>query len=203
MIHLNSNILCTVCIDTTGEIVGIHDLIQICILPLNFTIDPNPNILPFDCILKPERFFDDPSIKIRRREKLAKCITSGLDPLIASDLLMQWFKSLNLPEGKKIMPLSFSWANQKAFIAEWLGMSTFNYIFDYRYRDILTTALYLNDKADVEIEQCPFPKVDLTYLCKTLKLDFEADHQVDVTYDCGIVAAAYKQLLKIQIGIFG
>jgi hypothetical protein len=171
-------------------------------MPLDADCCPSKTHHPFDLKLSPTRLVDIDldALKINKL-KLANLVLTGLDPYIAADLFNDWFIKLRLPEGKRIMPLAHNWAFDKAFIEEWLGFENFNYHFDGRYRDTMCTALFWDDKADVETEQYPFPKVNLQYVAKCLKVPFEADSLHDAVYDCAITAACYREMLRLRVGI--
>ena len=202
MRHLNGHLLCAVDIETTGLRCGYNDIIQICILPLDGNCDPHKSLTPFDIVLKPERiqFADLDAIKVNKL-KLANLVLTGMDPIVAADLLNSWFEGLRLPEGKRLMPLAHNWAFDKPFIEEWLGFENYNYIFDGRYRDTMCGALLFDDKADLETEQYPFPKVNLQYVAKCLKVPYESDRCHEALYDCALTAATYKAMLRLRVGI--
>ena len=202
MRHLNGHMLCAVDIETTGLKVGIHDIVQICVMPLDADCKPSLIHYPFDLKITPTRLedIDISALKINKL-KLANLVLTGMDPYIAADLLGEWFAKLGLPEGKRIMPLAHNWVFDSAFIAEWLGFENFQFIFDGRYRDTMCTALFWDDKADVETEQYPFPKVNLSYIAKCLKIPFEADNCHDAVYDCALTAACYREMLRLRVGI--
>lgn len=202
MIHLNGNILCAVNIETTGTKVGLHDITQVCVMPLDSTIKPHPTLMPFDLVLRPDRLnqIDIEDVKINKL-RLGNYALTGFDPFEAADLFAEWYKSLQLRETKKIMPLAYNWASIRPFIEEWLGPLNFEYHFDDRYRDVVSIALYLDDRADVEVEQFPFAKVDLRYIASSLKLPFEPNRNNESIYNCAVIAAIYHELLRLRVGI--
>ena len=202
MIHLNGNLLCAIGIETTGTKVGLHDIVQICVMPLDSTIKPHSTLMPFDLVLKPDRLdqIDIEDVKINKL-RLANYALTGFDPFEAADLFADWYKTLGLRENKKIMPLAYNWALMRPFLEEWLGTCNFEYHFDERYREIVSTALYLDDRADIEIEQFPFAKVNLQYLTTTLRLPFEPDRKHEAIYSCATIAAVYRELLRLRVGI--
>lgn len=202
MKHLNGHLLCAVDVETTGLEVGKHEIIQIAVLPLDFDLKPSTTLMPFDMKLKPENL---PSIDVGaitvNKLKIANLILTGHDSYAAADLFVEWFQNLGLPEGKRIMPLASNWVFDKSFIQEWMGFHNFNYVFDGRYRDLMCCALYLNDKADIQTEQYPFPKVNLAYIANCLKVPFEADYCHNALYDCALTAACYREILRVRTGI--
>jgi DNA polymerase III epsilon subunit-like protein len=193
MIHLNGNKLCAIDLETTGDIPGYHDIWQICILPLDEKLEPDKNFVPYnlDLICKRPENIDETAIKNKGR--FLKSQISGIDPWYALDLLDEWFLKLKLGFKKMISPLAQNWVFDRSFLFEWMGKETFNQYLDSRFRDCMSTALYLNDVADFEAEQTPFPKVNLAYLCSQMKIDHERAH--DAFEDCIVTAQVYKLLV--------
>lgn len=192
-IHLNGNLMCAVDLETTGLQVGIHDIWQICILPLNSTFEPLKGVTPFYFEMKPRRP-ENANPEAISRERLAKAINSGIDPDIAADMLVTWFKKLGLPEKKKICPLAANWPFDSALLKEWLTPLQFDEIFHPWYRDVIAAACYANDSADLNVEQIPYPKCNLKYLCSTLKVENQTPH--DALSDCLATAECYRKMLK-------
>lgn len=196
MIHLNGNILCVIDCETTGCIPGHHDMWQICILPLNEKLEPENGILPFyhDLIVKRPENIDLPALK--NRAEFINAQTNGLDADFSATLFDEWFDRLKLGFRKRIVPLAQNWVFDRGFIIDWLGNVAFNQQFDACYRDLIPTTLYLNDVADFEIEQTPFPKVNLAYLCSQLKIEHLKAH--NALADCVATAKIYKRLVLKQ-----
>lgn len=199
MIHLNGNLLCAVDIETTGLDVNKHEIYEIAILPLDSLMRPRTDILPFDTTMQPinkENIDWEGMKKSNNQEKVVKACTNGIDPFNAAEFLLEWFHKLKLPERKKIVPLAHNWAGiDKLFIQQWLGPLTFDLIFHFHYRDTMTTALYLNDRADKQVEQIPFPKVGLQYLVSSLKIETDGRAHTAID-DCVTTAKVYERLLN-------
>lgn len=191
LININSNSLCAISIETTGEVPGEHDLIELCIMLLDEKLDPFLKISPFYCFLKPKR--PDNAEKRYKREKLCKAQLEGLDPDFAADFLGEWFAKLNMPRFKKIMPLTHNWPLVRDFLVDWLGQRNFNHYFDYRYRDLLPTAIYENDAAEFRVEQFPYPKVFFQFLCSCTRTERRKPH--DTFSECRIMAEVYKKII--------
>ena len=116
----------------------------------------------------------------------------------AADLFDSWFQKLELAENKKIIPLAHFWPHDRAFLLDWLGQSAFNLYFDWRYRDLLTACVVMNDRADLAVEQIPYPKLDLGYICSQLRVERLSPHEA--LSDAVATAEAYRLLLKHSIG---
>ena len=197
MRHLNGNLLCAIDVETTGLDPMKHDIIQLAVLPLDAEIKPLQTVMPFYVNMKPKRpeNIEKAAMKVNKTE-LAQLIINGLDPWKCVDMFEEWFERLNLPVGKKIVPLAHNWIFDSGFIREWMGPLSFAHFIDYHYRDSMTAALYLNDRADAHVEPYPFPKVSLGYCCSQLKIDNINAH--DALADCVATAEVYRRMLMVQ-----
>lgn len=195
MIHLNGHQLCAVDTETTGLKPFHHDLIQVCILPLDEALRPRRDVLPFYTEMAPRRP-ENTDFNAMRINKLEYCklIQRALDADRIADLFDEWYKKLKLPYNKKIVPLAHNWIHDYAFIWDWLGWENMHGMFDYHYRDTMHAALFQNDLADHHIEQTPYPKVDLRYLCSILKVENKQKH--DALADCLATTDCYRRILK-------
>jgi DNA polymerase III epsilon subunit-like protein len=198
MIHLNGNVICAIDIETTGLDPDKHEIYEIAILPLDHNLEPRTDILPFDTLIKPQNIDDidwEGMRKVNNSDMVVKACEKGLDSFTVADYLAEWSARLKLPEKKKMVPLAHNWAGiDKLFIQKWLGPLTFNELFHFHYRDTMTTALYLNDRADAHVEQVPFPKVGLQYVVSQLKIETNGRAH-NAIEDCVTVAKVYKKLL--------
>src|SRR4029077_8974982 len=107
MQHLNGNLLAAIDIETTGLDPKIHEIIQICILPLNSQIQPLKEILPFYIDMAPGRpeSIDPQALSVSKLE-LCRIMQQGFDQFKGADLLDSWFDKLDLAIGKRISPLA-------------------------------------------------------------------------------------------------
>ena len=198
--HLNGDIIAVIDCETTGLKPGYHDLIQVCILPLDSELNPSKKIMPFYQHIKATRPENvDPSALEVNKIDFFKLQQTAFDAMRVADLFDAWFQKLNLPLNKKIQPLAQNWPFDRPFLIDWLGSAAFESYFDRRYRDTMPVALYYNDVADLFNEPYPFPKCSLKYLASTLKIDYTGAH--DSMQDCLITAQAYKKMLSMKIGI--
>jgi hypothetical protein len=196
LIHNNYNLLCAIQIITTGSNPEINDMIQVCILPLDSALNQQKAFLPFYTDIIP-RYPENLSIDEERYATKQRILTAqqhGIEFFAAADLLDEWMTKLKLQPNKKIMPLAYCWHEVRDWLIAWLGKETFNQYFDYRYRDILSAATFLNDKADFRVENVPVAKVDFSYICSSLKV--ERDSTKETTTDCLAIAEVYRRLVK-------
>lgn len=192
MLHLNGNLLCAIDVETTGTDPTKHDIVQICILPLDSQIKPHKTIIPFYMEMQP-RQPDNIDWSAMAINRMSKIMLNGIEAYRAADLLEEWFEKLKLGNHKRISPLAQNWVFDKAFIENWLGPKMFSYIFDGRYRDTMPAALYANDKAFFMGESYPYQKVNLAFLASTLKVEQDRAH--DAMSDCATTAEVYRRML--------
>lgn len=194
MLHLNGNLLCVVDVETTGKEVGKHDITEIAIVPLNHLIEPYKKYRPFHMKLKPRRPENtDPMALGKVGHKLADLILDGFDPWKAADLLEEWFIRLNLPMKHSIVPLAHNWPFDREFIKEWLGPTTFEFIFHGHYRDTMQIAAFLNDRAYDKKQTYEYSKIGLEALCARLCVENKMPHRA--LYDCLATAEIYKKFV--------
>lgn len=199
MIHWNGHQMCVIDTETTGLEPGWHEIIQICILPLNSDLKPRKDIMPFYIEIKPnhpERASPE-AMKVNRLD-FAILAQRGHDSEKAKDLLTEWVDKLDLPftkygNRKKILPLGQNYAFDRSFIMEWLSPEVYNELFHYEYRDTKISACYLNDRAGMHAEKVPFSKTRLSWLASQLDVEVERAH--DALSDCQTTASIYRKML--------
>ena len=195
LISLNGNLLCAIDVETTGVERGVHDIIEIAILPLDNHYNPSREVRPFHLTMKPRRpeniNLDALSVN---RAKLADIMTNSLDCDKVADLLVEWFERLNLGMNKRISPLAHNWPFDRDMILEWIGPKTFELIFDGRYRDTMSLALSMNDLAEEIGELCPYPRVTLSVLAGRFHIEKSDSH--NALPDCRITAEVYAAMMK-------
>lgn len=198
LLNLNGNLLCAAEIITTGSRPGFHDIIQICLLPINASWEIHKAILPFFMDVAPKRpdnvNFDDLPKKVNR-QRVFDSVTNGIEAYRAADLLQSWFDKIQFKFGKRISILAYDWNHKKQFLIDWLTPTKFEEYFDYRYRDPLPVSLYCNDVYDRRVSMLPFPKVHFAYLCSQTKT--EHDGTVDCLSRCKYLIELYQRMLKV------
>lgn len=194
LINLNGNMLAVVDVETTGRLSGYHEIIQIGVQPLTSDILPAPDITPFYMNIAPKY--------PERLEKEAARV-HGLDVNMialtcpgqwrAADIFDEWFQNLNLPHKKRLVPLAHNWAFERGFLTHWLGMETFNQIWDFHPRDTMLFALSINDAAIFNGKDAPFSYVGLGSMCDKFGIDIEKAH--DALCDARAEGELYRRML--------
>jgi DNA polymerase III epsilon subunit-like protein len=195
MVHTNDNLICAIDVETTGLDPEKHDLTEVAVIPLNHLFEPNKKYRPFNPILQPKQ----PENANKRALtlsgfKLAELMLNGHDPWRAADAFEEWFHKLGLPPQKKIIPLAHNWPFDRMFLRQWLGPLTFDHIFHPHYRDTMTIASFLNDRAyDRSDKFYPHPKLSLGALCVQMSIENRRAHRA--IYDCLATAEVYKKFV--------
>jgi DNA polymerase III epsilon subunit-like protein len=197
-VHLNGNLLAAMDYETTGGEAGYHEVIQVGIVPLNADLRPNPDLRPFYCNIAPkhpERAQHEASVV--HGLDLAELMLNEPSSEKVADLLMDWFTALDLPIGKKIVPMAHNWAFEKSFSEAWLGHRLFKDIFHFHPRDSMTYALSLKDKAAFAGAPMPYRHVGLGALCKHFGIVNSKPH--DALCDAIAEAEVYRALLHLDL----
>lgn len=208
--HLNSNVLAVIDTETTGPDPDRHDILEVSILVLDRFLQPDKRYMPFNMFLAPQRLRDidmealriqgktmDDIVKekvCKQREEMVEIAGKGLHPDTAADLLEHWFRKLNLPPRKRIMPIACNWAFDREFIRRWLGFDAFYYYFDPRYRDVMSMSLYDNDVAEWRGDTFPYAKNNLQWLCTVLGIERVRSHTA--LDDCVATAECYRRMIQ-------
>jgi DNA polymerase III epsilon subunit-like protein len=198
MKHLNGNLICAVDVETTGVSFEKHEIMEVCFLPLDVNLEPHRGLPAFEMMLKPE-WPERISGEVTQVTGIKKedLLLHGMDKYRAADLFTEWFEKLKLPHGKRIVPLAHNWPFDSAFIKKWLGFTAYDMMIDGRYRDTMVVSLWMNDRADVLNEPCPFQKNNLPYVALALGVPHEGAHRA--LNDCIVTAKCYK--LMVQRGM--
>jgi DNA polymerase III epsilon subunit-like protein len=203
MQHWNGDQMCAIDIETTGLDPSWHEIIQIAIVPLDSNIRPRKDILPFYIQIKPEspERADREAMNVNRMD-FAHLAQVGHDPEKAKDLLRDWTEKLKLPyskygaQRKRIIPLGQNYSFDMGFIKKWLGIPMYEEFFSHMFRDTMTVAAYLNDRAACHAEDVPFAKQNLRFLAKRLNVTYEEGRAHDALQDCLVAAEVYRQMIN-------
>lgn len=195
MTHLNGNLLCAIDVSTTGLDPLLHEIVEICILPVDRDFNIHKEFPLFNMRMRPERpaEIDWTNCKLTKAT-IAQIGTQSLDKYRVADLLWDWYQKLKLAPGKQIWPLAQNWVFDRSFIVDWLGHEMFHNIFSPMFRDTFAVAQYLNDRAAVVHEPVPFPKSGLGSLCRHYGVEQIQAHSA--TSDALAAAQVYKRMLQ-------
>ncbi len=199
MKHLNWNALCGIWIETTGKDGRQCDIIDICITLADNFIRPSKQTMPYYNEIAPFRpetiDYETASVS---KERIRHAGTHGLEPSLAADRLEEWLAHLDLPRGKKIVPLTYNWPAMREYLITWLGPLTFDSIFALEYRDIMSTTLFVNDMSNQRAQAIPYPRPEhMPYICAHYGIEFKAAD--DVQIKCLKTIEVYQKLLGVRV----
>jgi len=193
--NLYGNVMACVDVETTGTIFGYHEILQVAVLPLDNKLNPSEkhkffyrNMAP----LHPERASKEAKAKHGLdAKKMAKECRSP--DQVAQDL-DDWFMKLNLPFGKRLVPIAHNYAFERGFLSMWLGQELFDTIFHFHPRDTMTFPAAVNDVYAWQGHTPPFSTLSLTGMCNRFSIPLENAH--DALADCVATARLYRELLR-------
>ena len=195
LINLNANLLVAVDVETTGRLAGYHEIIQIAVVPMDSDVTPMKDMLPFYMEIAPEHpeRCEESATAIHGLD-IGYLVNNCPDQWQAADYFDEWFKGLDLPYRKNLVPLAHNWAFEKGFLSHWLGLESFDQLFHPHPRDSMLFALSINDAATYHGMTPPFNYVGLGSMCKKFGIEIENAH--DALCDALCEAQVYKALLE-------
>jgi hypothetical protein len=191
--YLGNNRLVAVAIKTTGPDSKLHEIIQICVFPLNHNFELGKDVIPFYSDILPVKGNVD--LKYVRKDKYNEILLSANSGQVVAELFDKWMEEkIRLEHNKKLLPLVYNWAGQRQFIKNWLGPINFEYYFSERYRDILSVALFCNDYNDMRNNDVPYLKTTLVTLARTLRIPY--DKHGETILQCKAISETYISLMR-------
>lgn len=170
MQHLNGNMLCSIGILKTGHDLDVHEIFDIGVIPIDAAMNKRNDKHIFHMGIKPENTNIRFTCEVTKKA-LADKILHSKDAGSVGDVFISWFESLKLNPGKKIVPLAWNWPEMSIWLRNWLGNKTFDYIFDWRFRDVLGTANHINDTLDQSINDVVFPKITIGSMAMRMNIE--------------------------------
>lgn len=197
-IHNNDNLLCAVDVGTTGLEPSRNELIELAIIPLGPDYRPTRQFRFFHIRVRADGLDGLRDDELRgKRQYFTDCCLHGIERWTGVQRLEEWFESLRLPPGKKVVPLGSNYSFDRDFLIEFMGgVLSYRYIFRDDYRDTMLAAVHHNDLADWHNERIPFPKYSLTYLCRILGVENPVKHRA--IPDALATAEVYRRLMRYK-----
>lgn len=194
LINMGGDLLCAVDTETTGLIPGYHEIIQVAVVPLNSEFQQHPDIKEFYINIAPDYPERESGAKGVHGITMEELVNTGVSQIDAADMFDEWYTKLDLPFGRRIIPLAHNWAFERGFLLHWLGLQTFTDIWSGHPRDTMIFAAHLNDLADWHGHPIPFERLKLSYLCEKFGVKLLNAH--DALADCLATAALYRNMLR-------
>lgn len=197
MVHLNGSLIAAIDYETLGRRAGYHDIVQMAVVPLNSDLRPYEGIRPFYTTMRPthpERV-ERQAMRVHGLD-LDHLLMHAPEPGRVQDLLLEWYEKLELPFGKKLVPLAHNWAFEKGFTEAWLGADLMETLFYGTARDSMLVAGYINDKEAMSGNTPPFPMLGLKSMALKFGIINEKPH--DAYHDSITEAEVYRTLVKMD-----
>jgi len=197
----HSNLMCAMDVETTGLEGGFHEIVQIAIQPLDCNYEPREGIHPFYLEMKPE-YPERASKKAMQVNGMDLTYLSmfGTPQETATDMLIDWFKSLKLAGNSKIIPLAHNWPFDYSHISSWLGPDLMSTMFSPHARDSMQLAITIGDVFSERGDRSPFSLYNLKYLCRFYGIPYNPETH-DALHDSLTTAKLYIQLLNDLRGL--
>ena len=179
-------------IETTGLSHTQHEIIQIGIMPLSRTLEPDG--APFYMNIRPdypER--SDPKAMQVNGLSLLELARYAPDSGRVIDSLVEWCDK----NGNRRYPIAHNWEFEQRFLTEWIGLELLLELFRVDARDTMRAAAYINDRASLRGETPPFDKLTLNHVCSRLGVTNHNPH--DALSDAIAGGEVYEKLLRMEL----
>ena len=170
-----------VCIETTGLISGLNEVVQLSIVTYDNAFSFNDR---FNMSIRPMRpeFIDEDVLKINK--ETLKYMSEQAIPAQVKHALYEWL------DDRTIYPLGFNYNFDRDFLKLFLG-DKYDEIFFYKYRDTCIIADYLKDKGKIKLELENLSLISLSDYFNIL-----CDEHNSLS-NCITTIRLYEKLLKI------
>jgi DNA polymerase III epsilon subunit-like protein len=197
MVHLNGNLIAAVDYETLGRRAGYHDLVQIAVVPLNSDLRPLEGVRPFYTPMRPRhpKRVERKAVQVHGLD-IDELLIHAPDPKRVQDLFVEWHSQLELPFGKKLIPLAHNWAFEYGFTVAWLGIELTSELFYGHPRDSMLVAGYINDREAMLGNAPPFHMLGLKSMARKFGIINEKPH--DAFHDAITEAEVYRTLVKMD-----
>ena len=177
---------CSIDCETTGLNHRVHEIMQICILPLDQNFVPIKG-KEFYFQIKPEHpeTADPKALEVNKLD-----VTKGLSKQKARHLFYQWLRDLHkFMSFEKIVPVGQNYQFDLEFIIDWLGFDDYYDNFNRSYRDTKISAGFLQDTI------MPNMETGLHWLCDHFNIE-NSDHH-DAYNDTLVTALVYEHQVNL------
>ncbi|MHC4301207.1 MAG: 3'-5' exonuclease [Planctomycetota bacterium] len=198
LLNMNGNVLCAVDVETTGVLAGWHEIIQIACVPLNHHFEPRPDYRFFYMNLYPDHPERLSKEAVRKHGITIESLEGCPSQEQGVELFNEWHRKLELPFGKRLVPLAHNWGFERAFLIHMLGMDGFNDLWHVHPRDTMALAATINDLYVWHGRKHPFQMLSLLHLCKLF--DIPLEHAHDALNDCLATAKLYAEFMRFLHG---
>lgn len=191
LITLNDNVLAAMDVETTGREPGRHEVCQLAIITLDCHLNPVNQFYTNICPEYPQRIHPDATAT---HGLTLDVLQQAPDRYQAADDLWDWFQSLGLIPGKRLIPLCHNCQFDIPFVQHFLGLDMFYEVFGYPTRDTQAVVTAMMDKAAYQGTKTPFDYAGLGKCCEALGVKLDDAH--DALADALATSKVYKALLE-------
>lgn len=195
LINYNGELLCAVDVETTGLVPGYHEVIQVAVVPLNSEFEQHPGMKPFYINMAPDHPERESGAGSVHGISMEELLATGVSQVDSADMFDEWYRSLELPFGRRLVPLAHNWAFERSYLLHWLGLETFSDIWSGHPRDTLIFGCLLNDLAAWHGRDIPFSRLNLGFMCEKLGIRLLNAH--DALADCLATAKLYRAMIRL------
>lgn len=191
LVTMNDNVLAAMDVETTGRDPYFNEIVQIAIVPLDCHL--NPSGTPFVTKIRPlhpERMHPK---AVETHGMTAASLEGEPDPYSAADSLCEWFQTLQMVPGKRLIPLMHNCQFDIPFIQHWLGQDLFYDMIGFPTRDTQSLVSAIMDKAAFKGVPIPVNSASLKESCKAFGVQLDNAH--DALADTVATAALYRALI--------
>jgi DNA polymerase III epsilon subunit-like protein len=191
LVTLNDNTLAAMDVETTGREPGRHEVCQLAIVTLDCHLNP---VTQFYSNIRPEYPQHIHPDATATHGLTLDVLNQAPDRYEVSDMLWDWFQSLQLMPGKRLIPLCHNCQFDIPFVQHMLGLDMFYEVFGYPTRDTQALVTAMMDKAAYQGIKIPFNRAGLGTCCEALGVKLDDAH--DALADALATARVYKALLE-------
>lgn len=180
--------ICAVDVETSGLRPGIHEILSMCIMPLNDKFEPLG--IDFLVRIKAMNPCEARALEINKLDP-----TVGLSRNEAYTKLKEWRKKYGI---EKIVPLGHNINFDLPFISLLFPrQDDYRDMFHYHNRDTMAIAQVINDLQILQNKPKMFTSVSLSKVADTLGINSSQAHSAQG--DCAMTVAVYKKMMGMLI----
>lgn len=185
LIETHGNKFAAIDFELNGGRAGIDEPLQVGICVYDETLTPTGDV--FDELLRPGRLLNAEAAAVHGLTE--NQLRSAPAPDRVADMLFDWFDSLRLLPGKRLIPIAHNWAVECATLYAWLGYGATHSVFHVVPRCSLSLASGLRDAG------VSFPQgVGLSALCNQFNVTNDNPH--NALSDAKATAEIYKIMVN-------
>jgi DNA polymerase III epsilon subunit-like protein len=192
LVTMNDNVLAAMDVETTGREPGRHEVCQIGIVTLDCHLNPVDHFYTNVCPQYPDRIHPE---AVATHGLTWEVLREAPDKFTACDSLWDWFQSLELVPGKRLIPLCHNCQFDIPFVQFMLGFDAFYEIFAYPTRDTQAIITGIMDKGAYNGTHTKFTRASLGNACEVLGIDLPDHH--DALADAIATAKVYQKLMQL------